>query len=127
MRTILVIEDDQLIRETLSEVIEYEGFAVATAAHGGEGLSWLQDHAQQACAVLLDLMMPVMDGFEFLRLKDSNPSLASVPVVVITAAGPIVEASLRKKHRVQECLSKPLHMGRLLTAIHGCCAADPPS
>ncbi|HEY0708362.1 MAG TPA: response regulator, partial [Polyangia bacterium] len=87
-KRVLVVEDDEEIREHLEELLEEEGFAVATASDGYQALTWLRDHPEQAGVVLLDLMMPVMDGFEFLRRKDKEPSLASVPVIVITAAGP---------------------------------------
>jgi DNA-binding response OmpR family regulator len=118
---VLVIEDDEGIREGLCELLEHAGFSVAGAPDGAEGLSWLHDHAHEACVVLLDLMMPVMDGFEFLKFKDEAPSLAGLPVIVVTAAGPIVEKSLRRKHRVQACLSKPLRFDLLLDAISACC------
>jgi CheY-like chemotaxis protein len=124
---VLVVEDDQGIRESLCDFLEQEGFVVATASDGAEGLSWLRDHPQEACMVLLDLMMPVMDGFEFLKLKDADPLLASVPVIVVTAAGPIVEGRLRRNHRVHACLAKPLRVERLLEAVITCCPPSRPN
>jgi CheY-like chemotaxis protein len=121
MTVVLVVEDDEVIRNDLCELLADEGFATATSEHGEEALSWLRNHPQQACVVLLDLMMPVMDGFDFLRIKDGDPSLAPVPVIVVTAAGPLVEKTLRQNHQVHAFLAKPLDLERLFRVLDGCC------
>jgi DNA-binding response OmpR family regulator len=114
---VLVVDDDEAIRDGLSDFLEDEGFAVAAAADGEEALSFLRHDPEQAWIVLLDLMMPVMDGFEFLKAKENEASLATVPVIAMTAAGPIVEKKLRLNHRVHDCLAKPLRLERLLEMI----------
>ena len=69
------------------DALRFEGFAVDAARDGKEGLAWLRDHGGTSCLVVLDLMMPVMDGRVFLDLKAKDPSLALIPVVVLTAGG----------------------------------------
>jgi PAS domain S-box-containing protein len=83
--TILIIDDDLDIREALEETLEDYGFAVATAANGVDALRVLGSMSSLPGLILLDLMMPVMDGYGFLDERRKDPALASVPVVVITA------------------------------------------
>jgi len=86
--TLLVVDDDDDIRETLSAVLREEGFVVVTAANGQEALERLEESATPR-VVLLDMMMPVKSGWQVLAHLDETPSLASrVRVVVITAASP---------------------------------------
>src|SRR5919206_1695644 len=80
---VLVVEDDFAIRETLRELLEDEGYRVAWAANGKEALARLHERAPRV--ILLDLMMPVMDGWEFRVAQQRDPALASIPVVVISA------------------------------------------
>jgi signal transduction histidine kinase/CheY-like chemotaxis protein len=81
---ILVVEDDPSTRDAARRVAEKLGLAVAEAVNGLEGLRWLDGHPPPAL-ILLDLMMPVMDGFEFLEEMQRRPALQNVPVVVLTA------------------------------------------
>lgn len=83
-RRILLVEDDFSIRETIAEVLEDEGFRVTCAANGAEALARLAAGDAPAL-ILLDLMMPVMDGSEFRRLQRDDPRLADIPVVVLSA------------------------------------------
>lgn len=83
-RPILVIDDDIDLRETLAEVLAEDGFAVATAAHGLDALQQLQAGLRPGL-ILLDLMMPVMDGRQFRAEQLKDPELAKVPVVVFSA------------------------------------------
>jgi CheY-like chemotaxis protein len=82
--TILVVDDDADIRDTLGEVLRNAGMVVVTAADGMEALQILRG-GLSPCLVLLDLMMPVMDGYEFLEVQRGDPSLARIPTAVITA------------------------------------------
>ena len=82
--TILVVDDDADIRETLSEVLRHAGMQVVTAADGVEALRILRG-GLSPCLVLLDLMMPIMDGYEFLEVQRGDPALARIPTAVITA------------------------------------------
>ena len=87
-KSILVIEDDEDIRESLQQVLEMEGYDVVPAGNGREGLAALSQ--AEPCVILLDLMMPVMNGWEFRREQLSDSLLASIPTVIVTAyVGPI--------------------------------------
>jgi CheY-like chemotaxis protein len=82
--SILIVEDDEDIRETLRYALEAEGYEVVTAADGKEGLAILA-RMPRPCLILLDLMMPVMNGWEFMDALVSDRTLATIPVVVTTA------------------------------------------
>ena len=85
-RTIVLVEDDEGIRETMAALLEDEGFAVAQAADGAEGLAVLARVADP-CLILLDLWMPVMNGWQMLEALRADERLCALPVVVISAAG----------------------------------------
>ena len=80
---ILVVEDDDANRKFLRELLEGEGFLVATARDGREALEWLQGHARPNL-VLLDLEMPRMNGWEFLQAADKAAVLTGIRVVMLT-------------------------------------------
>src|SRR4029453_17515515 len=82
---VLVVEDETLIRACLAEGLEDAGYQVDTAPNGREALDRICECPPDA--VLLDLLMPVMDGLEFLNQRSPQPRLAAVPVVVLSAAG----------------------------------------
>lgn len=112
---VMVVEDDYAIRETLTELLEEEGYRVTQASNGAEALARLRDVEGPPRLILLDLMMPVMDGWEFRHAIAEDPRLASIPVVVISA-----DHSLDRKvssMRVQGWLSKPFELGQLLDAV----------
>jgi CheY-like chemotaxis protein len=81
---ILVVEDDQAIREVLTEVLRFEVFDALGAANGREALN-LMEGKEAPSLIILDLMMPVMNGWEFLDCIHQTPALASVPVIVASA------------------------------------------
>lgn len=113
-RPILVVDDDADIRETLNAVLSDEGFAVTTAANGIQALTLLRDGLRPA-VILLDLMMPVMDGFQFRAAQRRDPTLAGIPVVLLTAHGTVEEA--RATIRPDAILQKPVRIEPLLDAI----------
>ncbi len=89
MGSILIVEDDPEIREDLAELLREEGHRVVTAADGAAALQWLEQTGALPALIFLDLMMPVMDGWELrLRLK-RDPRLASVPVVVMSGVSDV--------------------------------------
>lgn len=84
--TVLIVEDDRDIREALQQAIELEGYNVEVAENGAVGLEKLAV-VQRPCLVLLDLMMPVMNGLEFLNALHADEMLATIPVLMVTAYG----------------------------------------
>jgi len=84
--TVLIIDDDLPVRTALKELFETEGYAVALAANGRAALNHLRK-GLRPCAILLDLMMPVMDGWDFRNEQLADPALKDLPVVILTAAG----------------------------------------
>jgi len=82
---VLIIEDDEDIRESLVDVLHDHGYAPTSAVHGLDALRKLSDPAARPNLILLDLMMPVMDGRAFREKQLSDPALASIPVVIISA------------------------------------------
>jgi CheY-like chemotaxis protein len=83
---VLVVEDDQDIREALVQLLEDEKCIVAAACHGEEGLRRAREHRPEV--ITLDLMMPVMDGWKFRMLQKRDAVLADIPVIVVSAYGP---------------------------------------
>ena len=81
---VLIVDDDEGIRETVQLVLQMEHHTTALAAHGGEALAWLGQHGPP-CLILLDLMMPFVDGWQVIERLRLDDRLAHVPVVVITA------------------------------------------
>jgi CheY-like chemotaxis protein len=81
---VLVVDDDKDIRDLLSDALEAEGYEAVSARHGAEALERLR-HLRPDL-ILLDLMMPVMDGLAFLAAKSRDPALSGIPVIAMTAA-----------------------------------------
>ena len=84
---ILVVDDDDAIRDSVVEALEDAAFPVRAAHNGREALNILRQGDGRPCLVLLDLMMPVMDGWDFASEQAQDPTLANVPFCVITAVG----------------------------------------
>jgi len=102
--TILVVEDDAIIREMMRRMLEKEGWTVAEAENGRVGLE--QVVAQSPQLILLDLMMPEMDGFEFVARLRKMPAGQAVPVVVVTAKDVTPEDRLKLNGYVEQILRK---------------------
>jgi CheY-like chemotaxis protein len=107
--SILIVDDEPEIRDALGLALELEGYRVISAANGRDALSVLRE--QVPALVLLDLMMPVMDGAELLRVLRDDPRLRGVPVYLITAFSQI---SPEAAARAQGYLGKPVDLDRLL-------------
>jgi len=114
---ILVVEDDPDIRDTFREVLEAEGYRVSTAANGQEGLERLEE-IRRPCLILLDLMMPVMSGPEFLAAMRQKDGLGPVPVVIVSAWPDEAE----KTEGAQGFMAKPVNLERLLALVQQYCA-----
>ena len=120
---VLLVDDDQGIRDALSELLRDEGFSVATAANGAEALSWLRAERPTSCTVLLDLMMPVMGGSEFLRAKRADATLTGLHVLVLTATGEPLP--IDQMADIKGRLAKPIVLPDLMAALASC--GDPAS
>ena len=110
MPTVLVVEDEPDIREAIAEALGAEGYAVRVAVHGRDALERLKSSAATD-VVVLDMMMPVMDGWEFLAAKEADPALAGIPVIVTSAAPQKLPPGARV------LLGKPFELVRLLSTI----------
>jgi signal transduction histidine kinase/DNA-binding response OmpR family regulator len=102
---VLLLEDDAPTREATRRVLEKLGFATAEAANGLEGLRWLDSNSPPAL-ILLDLVMPEMDGFAFLEAIQNRPTLQNVPVVVLTAKDLTLEERSALSGRTEQVLAK---------------------
>lgn len=118
MASVLIVEDDRDTREMLGRFLELEGFDVRTAANGKSALDALRGDAGDASVIVLDLMMPVMDGWQFRQHQARDPRLADIPVVVVTAAGPRDAIPPIDAHG---WISKPVDLDRLLETIAPLC------
>lgn len=116
---ILVVEDDAAICESLRELLADEGYTVAAVPHGAAALTYLQQGPPYPCLILLDLHMPVMNGYDFRRVQQQDTQLAQIPVVVLSAQ-PLSE---REAGGMQLAfyLRKPLALAQLLTIVDGYC------
>lgn len=85
-RSVLIVEDEEGIRETIKMALELEGYEVFVASNGREGLE-LIPKIPRPCLILLDLMMPVMNGWEFAEQITNDVMLATIPIVLVTAYG----------------------------------------
>jgi two-component system NtrC family sensor kinase len=112
-RRVLVIEDDSAIRSAVCELLEEEGFEVSTCEQGQAALQSLRDGRPLPDLIILDLMMPVMDGWDFRVKQRTDPTLAEIPVVAISADG---SPKARAIH-ADAYLSKPFSAEELLLRI----------
>lgn len=113
-KKILIVEDDNSIRELLVELLESEGYEVASAVNGLEGLKYLQNH-KNPNLILVDLMMPVMDGYTFRTEQLKNPKWAKIPVVVMSAEANAKEKM--KSYNITAFLSKPVELDTILKTV----------
>ncbi len=115
LKTVLVIEDQEEIREGLRDVLEAEGYIVLTAGNGKEGLALVRDH-DQPCVIILDIQMPVMNGWEFIEAFGiSDPAARAKSSIIIISA--FSEAAARAKINAENYFKKPVNLSALLEAI----------
>lgn len=116
--SVMIIEDDDDIRDTLADILEYEGYLVHVAADGREGLSQLRGGTMPAL-ILLDLMMPRMNGWEFRMEQLRSPQFGGIPVVLLSGAHDVrIQAALLG---VREFLGKPIDVPILLEIVRRFC------
>jgi CheY-like chemotaxis protein len=116
---VLVVDDDPDIRESLETVLGIHGHPVATAADGSEAIDLLRRGAVTPCLILLDLMMPGMNGFEFRAELEADPLLAQIPLIIITGAGVLADERAGTLRAV--VMRKPFDLKALLTTVKRYC------
>jgi CheY-like chemotaxis protein len=112
---VLIVEDDPAIREMLVAVLEDEGYHVATAEHGQAALDYLARTAERPRAILLDLMMPTMNGWQFREVQRRTPGIADIPVIVLSAIARLDDE--RVQLDVAATITKPVDIPTLLETI----------
>lgn len=115
--TILVIDDNADAVTALAQILEYEGYSVATAYDGREALQYLATHPLPGL-IILDLMMPVMNGWEFRATLAKQPNYANVPVVIVTALAEAAEID------AAAIIPKPIDLKRLLGVVDRLLVSD---
>ena len=116
MTSILVVEDDDAIRGLVSEVLREDGYHVREATNGAEALETVQHITPDL--IVLDLMMPVMNGWTFLEECRRTESCAEVPVVVTSASHDLPRTADRLRAMgVRTCLAKPFDVDGLLALV----------
>jgi len=107
---ILLVDDDDALRETLQKILEKEGYLVASASNGREALFMLERLHPRPAAIVLDMMMPVMNGWEVLRRLKHDRELSSIPALVVSA-------SCEHAALADRVVEKPIHIDTLLHAV----------
>jgi CheY-like chemotaxis protein len=122
MPSVLVVDDDPDVRVLLETYLGLEGFDVLTACNGRDALERLDQ--TRPSVILLDLMMPVMDGVEFRRQQQRQPLLRDIPVVCLSARHDAKQTAALLG--VAECLAKPFELDTLVTVLRRHCPDSPP-
>lgn len=116
MHSVLVVDDNWDIRMLLRQALEFEGYRVFQAENGAIARQRLTEEGLRPCVLLLDLMMPVMDGREFLEWKNRTPLFSEIPVLIISA-GAVAEPLAGTK----AFLRKPVDLGEVIDLAQRCC------
>lgn len=126
-KRLLIIEDDIDIRESLQEFLRSEGYGVETAENGADALRLLSeaknDFSRRFDLILLDLMMPVMNGIEFRKRQTADADLAKLPVIVISADNRT--RTIAADIGLHRCVLKPMNLDDLTAAIEEASLPDP--
>ncbi len=115
---VLVVEDDDALREAMVDALRLEGYDALGAANGDEALGILRD-GRLPHVIFLDLGMPVMDGWEFCRVAQANPDLAEIPIAIVSALRE--PKRLPKRRRDAGLFQKPLDLDMLLGTARSYC------
>lgn len=110
---ILVVDDDPTLQRVVSRFLEVEGFSPISATNGLEALAFLRDGGRRVDVILLDLRMPVMDGWTFRQHQRADPALAAIPVVVLAGA----DTDRVPELAAAAAFQKPAHLAEVVAAI----------
>lgn len=111
---ILLVEDDLDISEAIQSILEEEGFVIKCTFNGKEALEYLSDAPHVPQLILLDIMMPYMNGYEFREAQLKDPKIANIPTIILSAAGK--HEDIDRLH-FKECLKKPLDLETLIDVV----------
>ncbi len=114
-RVVLVVDDDEVTRQTVRDLLREEGYTVYTAGNGAVAVALLRE-IPKPCLILLDLMMPVLDGRGVMDALRADDVLTAIPIVVVTAARDIGDVGHLP------VLRKPFDLQALVTVVHGLAA-----
>jgi two-component system response regulator MprA len=117
-KTVLIVEDDEVIRDVLDQLFQYQGWKTLTAQHGREALSHLQGHPCCPALIVMDLMMPVMNGWELLEELRNCEAWSRIPIIVLSAGG---EPHQLPQDGRLKFIKKPLRMNSLLEMVKTIC------
>ena len=116
-RTILLVEDDRDIAESIADLLQEHGISAQFAANGHHAVQYLQDAIQLPRLILLDLMMPGMGGAEFRRLQLSRPEWASISTLIMSADPSVSDPGSNKRVPADGYLPKPINADSVLKAV----------
>jgi len=114
-RLVMIVEDDRDVRDSVREALEDHGYQTIGASQGKEALELLRSSAAKPCIILLDMMMPVMDGWAFRKAQTADPAISSIPVIVLTAHSSASDTA--RDMGAVGFLRKPVTLQELLTAV----------
>jgi CheY-like chemotaxis protein len=120
-RTILIVDDDDDVRNAVAEVLEDGNYRALRASNGEAALEQLRTVTPRPCVILLDMMMPVMDGTQFRARQQSDEALRQIPVVVLSAH---TDATRSANMAAVAFLKKPVDLGELLQIVERYCEGD---
>jgi CheY-like chemotaxis protein len=116
---VLLVDDDFAILDGVSDLLESEGFFVASASNGIDALNQLRS-GLRVDAIVLDVMMPMMDGWDFRAEQLADPVLRDIPVVVISACG-FTRDTLQHQFKTHDVLAKPLDLAGFVRTLKDVC------
>jgi CheY-like chemotaxis protein len=117
---VLVVDDDQDALDVIATVIEEAGHDVMRARNGREALQQLHDSQGRCDLILLDLLMPVMNGWDFRRRQRETPAFARIPVFLMSAGAHL--AVVRDELQASGCVAKPIDAGEILDVVKRHCS-----
>jgi len=118
-RVVLIVEDDPDALDAITTVLEEAGYDALRAANGLEALGQLGDHKGRCDLILLDLMMPVMNGWDFRRRQRETPAFADIPVLLMSAGAHM--ATVSGELNAAGYVTKPVEMSDLLAVVQQHC------
>jgi CheY-like chemotaxis protein len=119
-KAVLIVEDNEVERLGLAALLRREGYAVSTAADVPAAMALLHQGAAP-CLILLDMLLPGLDGWDFLTMRQRDAALAAVPVVILTGLG-VASPEWAHSLGAAACFRKPLPVPALLDEVRRLCA-----